>query len=246
MRQPPAARTRILRSIAVLICIIGIAGILVALFEHFGPHRKPSRSHTTRPANKSKPAVPKHLVSLGDSITFGMHLPGSKLATKPGQLGTPAPSSYPLLVAKSNHWHVTDLGIPNDTSSDLLSALQTQTFQRALKQADIVTIDIGSNDLIHAANNIVEEIMQNPSEVSSESESAAFQQALRGFSRNLPAIIRDVRAQTKAPIVLMTLYDPFPDNTALHEITEPLLAEANDTILRQAIAARCAVATPMR
>lgn len=87
----------------------------------------------------------KHsLVALGDSITFGYHLPD--------QIGLqPSPSAFPSLIGNGN-FNVTNLGVPGWTSTDLLNAVKTNPiFKRSLKEADAVTLDIGSNDLLQAA-----------------------------------------------------------------------------------------------
>jgi lysophospholipase L1-like esterase len=242
-RLPTKPSRRLFRWTTWLIVVIGMAAILVVALTHY--LEQPAR-HTT-PKSRTRPAAtqtqtPKHMVSLGDSITFGEHLPGSKLNSTPGALGTPSPEAYPFLVAKQEHWYVTDLGIPGDTSADLLQALNRKPFHDALKQADVITLDIGSNDLIQSAYTIVETMMANPGGVSPDTENASFENALDGFAKNLPQIIAAIRKQTNAPIVMMTLYDPFADHTSLHDITEPLLAKANDTILQQAMKENCAVA----
>ncbi|MDP4158056.1 MAG: SGNH/GDSL hydrolase family protein, partial [Bacillota bacterium] len=58
-----------------------------------------------------------NLVALGDSITFGYHLPD--------QIGQqPSPHAFPSLIGEG-HFKVTNLGYPGLTSSGLLLALST-------------------------------------------------------------------------------------------------------------------------
>lgn len=234
-----------------LIVIVGVAAITVmTLSHHFGRSGQNATNNSqpnngtaaTQPQSQQKSQQPKQLVSLGDSITFGEHLPQSQINPKPGYLGTPSPEAYPYVVAKQEHWHVTDLGIPGDTSGDLLQALGRKPFQTALKHADVVTLDIGSNDLIQAAYGVLAGIVANPAGTNAAAQDETFRTALADFAHNLPQIVAAIRKQTTAPIIMMTLYDPFASHTSLHAITEPLLAQANDTILQEAVAQDCAVA----
>ncbi|QSO51057.1 hypothetical protein JZ785_19655 [Alicyclobacillus curvatus] len=166
------------------------------------------------------------LVSIGDSITFGFGLPGAV----PGH---PSPYAYPYLVGRAEDMNVTDLGVTGWSSADLLNALQTKKFQTALRRANLVTIDIGSNDLLHASYKLLAPNAILPRK-NAILDSAIFQQAMAGYVERLPQIVHDVQNQTTAPIVLVNLYDPFPDGSALHDLAEQLIAAANSAIWKVA------------
>ena len=182
-----------------------------------------------QPAHRSQPVAPAHgtLVALGDSVTFGFNLPGSA----PGH---PSPLAYPYLIANQHGWQAIDLGVPGWESGDLLHALGTARYQQALKQAKLVTIDIGSNDFLHSTYDVLAQQGTAPPPKTNVLQDTAYKTALADFTKNLPAVIQTVRKLTKAPIVLATLYDPFPDGSSLHDVTEQVVAAANSVILETA------------
>ncbi|QQE78804.1 GDSL-type esterase/lipase family protein [Alicyclobacillus sp. SO9] len=197
---------------------------------------------STSPSNAKNQNEGVSLVSLGDSITFGEHLPGSKLPVVPGKQGTPSKYAYPFLVGKKEKWNVHDLGMAGYTSTQLLRYMKNKRVKHDLRTADVVTVDIGSNDLIAAAYNILEQMFKDPSNTSPQTQQAIFAKALNNYAKKLPEIITQIRKQTDAPIILMTLYDPFPAGSSLHEITEPLLAKANHIVLQTAVEHNCMLA----
>lgn len=174
------------------------------------------------------------LVALGDSITFGYNL---------GQTNNlPSHKAFPYLVGASQGWAVADLGVPGWTSRNLLSALSTPRFQQALHSAKVVTVDIGSNDLLQAAGPLLTRAANPAGSSLTAADKQRFQAAAVQFATDLPAIVQAIRQQTAAPIVLVTLYDPFPDLTALHTVTEQMLSIANGVILQTAAQDRCLIA----
>jgi lysophospholipase L1-like esterase len=187
------------------------------------------------PDNHRASAQAKTLVALGDSISFGYQLPGAK----PGH---PSPQAFPYAVGRRLGWHVINLSVPGYTSADLLRSLKQARVRAALRQANTVTIDIGSDDLLHSASSLLTQALSGHYRAGRR-DVAQFQAALAGFSRNLPQIVAAIRAQTDAPIVLLDLYDPFPDGTILHDIAEPVLAQANQVVLTTAASSGCLVAS---
>jgi lysophospholipase L1-like esterase len=165
----------------------------------------------------------KHnLVALGDSITLGYHLPG--------QTGLqPSPYAFPSLIGNGN-FNVTNLGVPGWTSADLLNAVKTSPiFKRALNEADVVTLDIGSNDLLQAAG------LTGTSTAPPDLTSPVVQQKLllaeQQLAANLQAIIKEIKKRTDAPIILYNLYNPFgSDNpllSSLHTVGELVVPMVN-------------------
>ena len=164
-----------------------------------------------------------NLVALGDSITFGLHL-------EPNQT-KPSPNAFPSLIA-NGQFNVTNLGVPGWTSADLLNALKTNpTFKNSLKSADVVTLDIGSNDLLQAAGLSTP---QTPAVTPELIQKLAL--ADQQFAMNLQAIIKAIKTQTDAPIILYNLYNPFgvssnPDLASLHIFGEQLITVVNSQII---------------
>lgn len=168
-----------------------------------------------------------NLVALGDSITFGYNLSDTDNNT------VSSASAYPTLIGKDEHYTVSNLGIPGWTSADLLNALATPSFTRAIQGASVVSIDIGSNDLLETAESLG---LLEPSNLTASSiqltptETQAFQTALVQFGINMTEIVMKVRAETKAPIILYNLYNPIPSQVSLSAITEQYESYENQTI----------------
>jgi lysophospholipase L1-like esterase len=168
------------------------------------------------------------LVALGDSITFGYGLqPGSS---------RPSKEAFPYLIGKADGYAVTDLGVPGWTSGDLLKALATAPFQRALAGAAAVTIDIGSNDILQPAlrDGLLQPGDLNPTVTAADA--AQFAAAIAQFGVNLPKILTAVKELAPhAKIALYNLYDPIPSYaTHLHAIAQALIGAENDIILAAA------------
>lgn len=180
------------------------------------------------PAGGSGTDRPPSLVALGDSITFGYNLADTKGNTVPSQ------SAYPMLIGKADHLSVSDLGVPGWTSADLLAALQTPPFAQAVAGASVVSVDIGSNDLLQPAAQmgLLKQGAADPSgEITfTPQEQQVLAAAVQAFGRNLSAIVGDIRRQTQAPILLYNLYNPFPLGTGLGAATEQLEVPMNQTV----------------
>ena len=81
-------------------------------------------------------------VALGDSIAAGYGLDGYT-----GDYSNPS-GCFPALVAGELGFSLNNLAISGDDTNDLLAKMQTTRYQTALKQADVITVTIGSNDLL--------------------------------------------------------------------------------------------------
>ncbi|GMA50903.1 hypothetical protein GCM10025857_22600 [Alicyclobacillus contaminans] len=125
---------------------------------------------------------------------------------------------------------VDNLGVPGWESADVLHALQTTKFRKAIAAANVVTLDIGSNDLLHTSYDLAAMANTTPPAKNQVMSDPLFQQSLAQYSKNLPAILTQLRTLTKAPIVLLNLYNPFPDGSDLHAVAEQVVAAANQVI----------------
>ncbi len=168
------------------------------------------------------------LVALGDSITFGYHL-------EPNQT-KPSPNAFPNLIG-NGQYEVTNLGVPGWTSADLLYALKTNpVFKKSLKSADVVILDIGSNDLLQASG--LTQITQSQTPIGLTPE---LQQKLllaeKQYAINLSAIISNIKKQTNAPIIVYNLFNPFgkssdPLQASLHQLGEQIIPAVNSQIIK--------------
>lgn len=173
------------------------------------------------------------LVALGDSISYGFNL-GPNLE--------PSPLAFPYLMGKLSKLPVNDLAVPGWTSQDLLTALATPAFVGSLKTAKIVTIDIGSNDLLGIA--LKDGLFYSGQTSLTATEAAQFQTAMSAFGTNLTKIVTLVRQEAPtAKIVLYNLYNPVPPQMSVLStmVNAPILA-MNHIIATVAQAANIPVA----
>ncbi len=170
------------------------------------------------------------LVALGDSISFGYNLGNNK---------APSPEAFPFLVGAADHLAVNDLGVPGATTADLLESLKTSTFQNDLKSASVITLGIGSNDILHAAGPLIAEAVAHQTVKLTPQVKASLEEAALNAIRNLPKIIDAIRKDTSAPILLLNLYDPFADSSALHTATEQVLPMINQAMELIAVQNKC-------
>ncbi|WP_236011537.1 SGNH/GDSL hydrolase family protein [Alicyclobacillus fructus] len=175
------------------------------------------------------------LVALGDSITFGYHL---------GDDRQPSPLAFPYLLAKQQGWRALDLGVPGWTSGDLWHALNTDAAMRAdVAAAHVVTIDIGSNDLLLPALEMLPKgadwakVTPTTSQMTTLSEELA--QGIQHIQRNLASILHCVhQLNPRATVIVYDLYNPFPiTDRWLHQTAEAAIVSANAAIAADALAA---------
>jgi lysophospholipase L1-like esterase len=170
--------------------------------------------------------VKPNLVALGDSITFGYKLEANQTQA--------SPNAFPNLIG-NNAFNVTNLGIPGWTSGQLLAALNTDQFINAVKAADVVTLNIGNNDILQAAdlsNIILTHTPADPAVLLPNVQAAAAQ-----LSVNLQAIITKIKTQNPtAPIIFYNLYNPFGESADqffayLHTIGEQIITSVNGGVI---------------
>ncbi|MRX74042.1 hypothetical protein GJU40_18120 [Bacillus lacus] len=134
-------------------------------------------------------------IGLGDSVARGY---GSQ---RKGFVGI----ANQLLEQKLNKpFHLENFGKDSITSDKLLSMMTEDHMQVSIGQADIVTINIGGNDILKIA------MGKGPMEVIT-----AFRAIKNSYHENITEIVRQVRElNSECIIVLNELYNPVP-------VTEP-------------------------
>lgn len=131
------------------------------------------------------------VLALGDSLTRGTGDAAGK-----GYIG------YLMdhLKEKSNQklMNLYNLGINGQTSGQLANQLKHSEIQRQVKNADIIIITIGGNDLFRGGRTIMNLNIQNVKELEEK------------YLQNLNVILSDIRSlNTEAAIFLIGLYNPF-------------------------------------
>lgn len=168
-----------------------------------------------------------NLVALGDSITFGFNL----------EAGNTHPSSqaFPNLIG-DGQLNTINLGFPGWTSKDLLNALNGKPeFTAALQKADLITLDIGNNDLLQAAG-LSELLKSGTPVVITPQLLQKLDSASKQLAQNLQAILSKINEETDAPILLYNLYNPFGESTnpfasSLHALGEKIITTVNQQVI---------------
>ncbi|WP_391117349.1 SGNH/GDSL hydrolase family protein [Psychrobacillus sp. L3] len=96
------------------------------------------------------------------------------------------------------------LAFPGYTTADVLRTVRTKEAKELLKNATVVTISAGANDLLRL-------VQVNPSNGSVAYKQIQVNYALNNVRKNIDDIIKEVQAVTpKAKIVVMGYYFPYP------------------------------------
>jgi lysophospholipase L1-like esterase len=168
----------------------------------------------------------KNLVALGDSISFGYKLEANQTQA--------SPNAFPNLLG-NGEFSVTNLGVPGWTSKQLSDALDTDQFRNAVKAADVITLQIGNNDILQAAdlsNIIVNHTPADPTVLLPKVQAATAQLGV-----NLQAILLKIKTQNPtAPIIFYNMYNPFGDSVDpfsayLHTIGEQIINGVNASVI---------------
>jgi lysophospholipase L1-like esterase len=108
-------------------------------------------------------------------------------------------------------------GVAGMTSSELNALLQTGKLDESIQKADIITINIGGNDIIHS--------VRNKNYLQAIQSFDALQAA---FVDNLAQITTKVNElNPKAIVVLLELYNPLEPGSELYSLADQLLPKWN-------------------
>lgn len=109
-------------------------------------------------------------------------------------------------------------GISGITSSELNSLVQKGTFDEEIKKANIVTINVGGNDILRLARrqNNFHNVLQSIDQVQT------------AFSNNLQDISRRIHTlNPNTTIIFLELYNPLPPSTQIYPLADKLLPKWN-------------------
>ncbi|WP_125605847.1 SGNH/GDSL hydrolase family protein [Lapidilactobacillus bayanensis] len=133
------------------------------------------------------------LTAIGDSLTYGV---GD--ATKNG--GYVPLIKKELELQDGNQVTTHNFGVSGDTSTQIRTRiLKQRKVQDGLANADLITMTVGANDLMHELRNNINNVSV-----------AKIKTASKTYQQNLTKLIKTIRQHNaKAPIVIASIYDPF-------------------------------------
>lgn len=145
---------------------------------------------------------PFHYMAVGDSITAGYNAPQRRGFVD--MLGARLGSHLPYV-------RVANGGKKGATSGDLLFFMTFSPFlQSALRRADLITLYVGGNDLLHAYLKMF--FFRCPDAIS---------RSMKLYKRHLVQLVQMIRRRNPCPLFLLNLYNPFPASPlAVHRVTE--------------------------
>ncbi|WP_280772084.1 SGNH/GDSL hydrolase family protein [Salipaludibacillus daqingensis] len=159
------------------------------------------------------------LVAIGDSIPFGYNLGDDN--------GSPSNYAFPYLIGLDAGMLVPNLAVAGWRSEDLLTALESQLYRRALHHADYITLNIGNNDLIEALFSAW--VLSEIDETKSFDDHLEVELEEHQLFRNLKKIIATIRGVTDAPVIIYNIYNPFQTHYPMHDLAQNVLPEFNET-----------------
>jgi lysophospholipase L1-like esterase len=166
--------------------------------------------------------------ALGDSLAFGVAAQEGYVPRYAGFIRTDTQANL----------RVTNLGVPGWTSADLLNALRNNAALRsAVMNAEVVTFDIGGNDLLSARRRFMEGSCGGPENLD------CFRVTVDEFKQNWDGILVEIlalRSRTATVLRTMDVYNPFVAEQkalGLFERLKPYLDDVNEHIARTTSAA---------
>lgn len=182
-------RTWWIISLLVLICILIGGGYFLSQSSH-----RLGGVNNSQPKRVVKKEV--HLVALGDSLTYGQ---GDEKGDG-GYVGLIKPR-----LQKKFHNKVTTVnyGVSGDRSDQILKRVNQQsTIRKDLKNADVIVMTVGGNDLMQS---LQKDLTTN----SSKTLNQDINQAGNVYQTKLKQLFSTIRKQnSSAPIFVMSIYNP--------------------------------------
>ncbi|MFP7299196.1 GDSL-type esterase/lipase family protein [Neobacillus niacini] len=170
-----------------------------------------------------------NLVALGDSITYGWNLDDTNGNTQKSL------KAFPNLIIAEGYFNVTNISGGGWTSSHILTQVNDPANEAAIQNADVFTLDIGSNDIMGAVG--LSDIIKNGTPVDPSTLLPKVTAASQQLGLNLQQIFGKIRSlNTDAPIILYNIYNPFAQsdvlfNAFLHNIGEQIVTNVNASVI---------------
>lgn len=198
-------------------------------------------------------------VALGDSISYGMSADPKKgyVDLFGNHLGT---------ICNYGKVDVKQLSVVGDKTNNLLERLQTTEYQGAVKNAKVITISIGGNNLLSPIiSSVCQAFGVNPADSNYAAElalamstnpnkdtilaeliaSPTLKQALTAgvvsFNNDFPKIIQTIKALSpQSEIYVLSLYNPFDAKDPLYSVFDPVINSINTAMKSQTTAYKVA------
>lgn len=182
------------RVLASLVVLVFVAGLVLSV--------------APASAIAAKPLPKPSYVALGDSLAVGLWATFN-YGYVPRYRDWLVDNRYPQGVDLNN------LGVSGWTSTDLLNALRTDdSMRRAVRGAEVITIDIGGNDLLDC-----------------NYDEAKLATALELYRSNWPAILAEVRSlNASAMLLVMDIYNPYPEGDWRRPLGDGWIPQFNQVI----------------
>ncbi len=170
-------------------------------------------------------------VALGDSIAAGYGLQGFENVreTPEGLICTTPPGCFPALVSDALGYQLQNLAVSGDDTVQLLERLQTDQYTAAVKSADLISLTIGSNDLLgptiellrnHLSvsdflsggdiQSLLQQLQQINDLLSSADTTALFDSQIQAFCKNWDTIISTITGlNPDATLLVTSYYNPY-------------------------------------
>lgn len=190
---------RSITGIAVLFCLLWLIGLGWAVGEYYVG--KPEKIPETKTVSKVEDKKGLNIVALGDSLTRGT---GDE--TGKGYVG----GLIDEIKGKTKRpVQLTNLGINGQRSDSLRKQVQEVEVGRQIKQADVVLVTIGGNDLFRGGQALV----------NFETEDLAAIE--KNYLDNLKFVFQQIRKNnSEANVFFIGLYNPFIDLDEGKEMSE--------------------------
>lgn len=169
-----------------------------------------------------------HYVALGDSIAYGYGMENPETDSYVGKVRQ-------YLEGKYNYVLESNLGCNGQRSAELLDILTNpdngnyRKYRACIKYADIITLSIGSNDLLKLIK-----LKFNIEEIVEEGEEK-YQRACREFAKNFPEIIAVIREiNPDVEIYANNVYNPakgIPYLASIYQVAEYYICLLNKAFL---------------
>lgn len=173
------------KKILIIFSLLVLCGIGAGSYAYLNMNEKPSISKIS----------PKkiNLVAVGDSLTYGVG-DSTKKGGYVNLIKNKLDKNDNVDVSTSN------FGISGETSTQINKRIEKQTeLQTSLRDADIITVTVGGNDLMH--------ILEKRGFGLTKSDII---KGTSNFEINLNSLINNIRKNNnQAPIYLISIYNPF-------------------------------------
>ncbi|MDM5197786.1 GDSL-type esterase/lipase family protein [Fictibacillus enclensis] len=184
-------------ALSILSALVWLAGLAWVLQDQFFADNKSRQAKSLKPdtaqqQKQDSSGKTLQIAAIGDSLTRGTGDPDGK-----GYIGY---LKEELAKTTKKEIELTNSAIKGQTSVQLLKQIQQPQIQRQIKNADVILLTIGGNDLFRGGQAL------------EELESKNINKTEDVYLSNLKAIYREIRTLNKNGIIYhVGLYNPFSD-----------------------------------